>query len=135
MEKVDELLARMTLDEKLGQLNLVTAGQAVTGPVGSGDMTENLRAGRIGGVLNLWGRESLRAAQRLAVEESRLGVPLFFGLDSFGEFRPENEGPGPRDFRTKRYVLMGESEIQGNRAGPRPQNAEVNGKPFQAVCH
>ena len=44
-------------------------------------MTENIRAGRIGGVFNLWGREAVAAVQKLAVEESRLAVPLFFGLD------------------------------------------------------
>ncbi|HYA80232.1 MAG TPA: glycoside hydrolase family 3 N-terminal domain-containing protein, partial [Methylocystis sp.] len=81
MEPIDRLLSQMTLDEKIGQLNLVTAGQAVTGPVGNGDMTENIRAGFVGGVFNLWGRDAVRAAQKLAVEESRLGVPLFFGLD------------------------------------------------------
>ena len=81
MDLVDALLAEMTLEEKIGQLNLVTAGQAVTGPAGSGDMTENLRAGRIGGAFNFLDRDAIRAAQKLAVEESRLGVPLFFGLD------------------------------------------------------
>jgi beta-glucosidase len=81
MDKIDALLAEMTLEEKLGQLNLVTAGQAVTGPVGSGDMTENLRAGRIGGAFNFLDRDAIRAAQKIAVEETRLGVPLFFGLD------------------------------------------------------
>ncbi len=78
---IDQLLEEMTLDEKIGQLNLVTAGQAVTGPIGNGDIDENIRGGRIGGVLNLWGRENIGAAQRLAVEETRLGIPLFFGFD------------------------------------------------------
>ncbi|HXY57153.1 MAG TPA: glycoside hydrolase family 3 N-terminal domain-containing protein [Methylocystis sp.] len=81
MELINRILSEMTLEEKVGQLNLVTAGQAVTGPVANGDMTENIRAGFVGGVFNLWGRDAVRAAQKLAVEESRLSVPLFFGLD------------------------------------------------------
>lgn len=81
MNKVEWLMQSMTLEEKLGQLNLVTAGQSVTGPVVGGDATENIRAGRVGGVFNLWGREAVANAQRLAVEETRLGVPLLFGLD------------------------------------------------------
>ena len=81
MSLIDSLLTEMTIEEKVGQLNLVTAGQAVTGPVLGGGMTENIRAGRIGGVFNLWGREAVAAVQKLAVEESRLAVPLFFGLD------------------------------------------------------
>ncbi|QGM47477.1 glycoside hydrolase family 3 N-terminal domain-containing protein [Methylocystis heyeri] len=78
---IERLLSEMTLDEKIGQLNLVTAGQAVTGPIGNGDISENIRAGFVGGVLNIWGRDEIRAAQRLATEETRLGIPLFFGLD------------------------------------------------------
>jgi len=81
MDLIDRLVSEMTLEEKIGQLNLVTAGQAVTGPVANGQMDENIRAGFVGGVFNLWGRGAVRAAQRLAVEETRLGVPLFFGLD------------------------------------------------------
>lgn len=77
----------MTLDEKLGQLNLITAGQAITGPVVSGNTSEDICAGRVGGVFNLWGVEVLMRAQRSAVEESRLGVPLLFGLDVLHGFR------------------------------------------------
>lgn len=81
MNKVERLMQSMTLGEKLGQLNLVTAGQSVTGPVVGGDATEDICAGRVGGVFNLWGREAVAKTQRLAVEETRLGVPLLFGLD------------------------------------------------------
>ncbi|GLI92581.1 glycoside hydrolase family 3 N-terminal domain-containing protein [Methylocystis echinoides] len=77
----------MTVGEKVGQLNLVTAGQIVTGPSGSGDVLANIRAGNVGGVFNIWGRESVAAMQRAAVEESRLGAPLFFGLDVLHGFR------------------------------------------------
>ena len=81
MSHIESLLKEMTLDEKLGQLNLVTAGQAVTGPIVTQTTHEDIRAGKVGGVFNLWGRDIIEAAQRVAVEESRLGVPLIFGLD------------------------------------------------------
>lgn len=81
MDLIDSLLAAMTLEEKIGQLNLVAAGQAVTGPALGGNASEDIRAGRVGGILNLWGRDATAAIQKLAVEETRLAVPLLFGLD------------------------------------------------------
>lgn len=81
MSRVEALLRAMTLEEKLGQLNLATAGQTVTGPLVGDANVEDIRAGRVGGVFNLWGRDAIAAAQRLAVGETRLGVPLLFGLD------------------------------------------------------
>ena len=81
MDLIDQLVANMTLAEKIGQLNMVTAGQAITGPVGGGDLEENLRAGNIGSVFNLWGREATSALQKIALEETRLAIPLLFGLD------------------------------------------------------
>lgn len=87
MNLVESLLAKMSLEEKIGQLNLVTAGEAVTGPILGGATTEDLRAGRIGGVFNLCGRESVEAVQKIALEETRLGVPLLFGLDVLHGYR------------------------------------------------
>jgi beta-glucosidase len=81
MSLVDSLLEKMTIDEKIGQLNLVTAGQATTGPAAAGDIVANIRAGNVGAVLNLWGGDSIAAMQKIAIEETRLGVPLFFALD------------------------------------------------------
>ena len=81
MSRIEDLLRAMTLTEKLGQLNLVTADRAITGPATNTDIDAAIRAGKVGGVFNLWGREAISATQRLAVEESRLGVPLLFGLD------------------------------------------------------
>jgi beta-glucosidase len=81
MGRIDNLLASMTLEEKIGQLNMVAASRVVTGPGELRDLQEGIRAGRIGNLLNLWGAEETRAVQRLAVEESRLGVPLLMGLD------------------------------------------------------
>ena len=76
MDLIDQLVANMTLAEKIGQLNMVTAGQAITGPVGGGDLEENLRAGNIGSVFNLWGQEATSALQKIALEETRLAIPL-----------------------------------------------------------
>src|SRR5208337_3810647 len=66
---------------KLGQLTMTAAGYAVTGPIIAGDSTDAIRTGAIGNLLNLMGRDPVRDMQRLAVEESRLGIPLLIGLD------------------------------------------------------
>ena len=81
MGRIDTLLTAMTLEEKIGQLNMVAASRVVTGPGELHDLHEGIRTGRIGNLLNLWGAEETHAVQRLAVEESRLGVPLLMGLD------------------------------------------------------
>jgi beta-glucosidase len=81
MSRIEELIGRMTLAEKLGQLTMTAAGQTVTGPVIAGDSTEAIRDGTIGSLLNLFGAGPVHRMQRLAVEESRLGIPLLFGLD------------------------------------------------------
>ena len=81
MGRIDTLLATMTLEEKIGQLNMVASSGVVTGPGELRDLHEGIRTGRIGNLLNLWGADETRAVQRLAVEESRLGVPLLMGLD------------------------------------------------------
>ncbi len=78
---VEALLAELTLVEKIGQLTLVSAGQAVTGPQGPLDYLDAIRAGRVGAVLNLWGPEATRALQKIALEETRLRIPLLFALD------------------------------------------------------
>src|SRR3984957_6786205 len=81
MGRSDVLLQKMTLEEKIGQLNMVAASRVVTGPGELRDLQDGIRTGRIGNLLNLWGADETRAVQRLAVEESRLGVPLLMGLD------------------------------------------------------
>jgi beta-glucosidase len=81
MERIDALLAEMTIAEKIGQLNMVASTAVVTGPGGSRATHEGIRTGAIGGLLNLRGADEARALQRVAVEESRLGVPLLLGLD------------------------------------------------------
>ncbi|PPQ39471.1 beta-glucosidase [Rhodoblastus acidophilus] len=78
---IESLLARMTLGEKLGQMTMATAGGATTGPVRGEATTESLRKGEAGSLLNIWGKQATEGFQRLAVEETRLGIPLFFGCD------------------------------------------------------
>ncbi|NBE53237.1 glycoside hydrolase family 3 N-terminal domain-containing protein [Streptomyces boluensis] len=81
-DKVEKLLARMTVEEKLGQLQQLSWAFA-TGP-GNPDnrkVEEEARAGRLGSALNVFGAKDSNTLQRIAVEESRLGIPLVFGLD------------------------------------------------------
>lgn len=80
--KIEKLLDRMTVEEKLGQLQQLPWAVS-TGPGGSEtkDVEDAARAGRLGSVLNIFGARSSNALQRIAVEESRLGIPLLFGLD------------------------------------------------------
>lgn len=86
-ERVEALLAAMTLDEKIGQMTLISAGAAVTGPGGHVDDFGAVRAGRVGAVCNLLGRERIEALQRAAVQESRLGIPLLFSMDVLHGYR------------------------------------------------
>ena len=81
MNRIENLLGEMTLAEKLGQLTMTSAGYAVTGPVIAGDSTAAIRSGAIGNLLNLFGAGPVREMQRLAVEESRLRIPLLIGHD------------------------------------------------------
>src|SRR5271170_4995479 len=71
----------MTLAEKLGQLTMTASSYTVTGPVIAGDSTEAIKDGTIGNLLNMVGADHVREMQRLAVEQSRLGIPLLIGLD------------------------------------------------------
>ena len=81
MGRIDTLLGSMTLEEKLGQLTMTASSYAVTGPVIAGDSTESIRRGLIGNLLNLHGAGPTQQLQRLAVEQSRLRIPLLIGLD------------------------------------------------------
>ena len=78
---VDSLLARMTLDEKVGQLTMTPAEWNQTGPRAPGGGDEQVRDGRIGSFLNFWGAAPTREMQRIAVEQSRLHIPLLFSQD------------------------------------------------------
>lgn len=80
-EFVDDLMSRMTVEEKIGQMNLPVAGDIVTGQAKSSNISERIRKGEVGGLFNLKGADKIREVQRIAVEESRLGIPLLFGMD------------------------------------------------------
>lgn len=81
MSRIDTLVARMTLSEKLGQLTMTASGYTITGPVIAGDSTQSIIDGTIGNLLNMVGAGPAHEMQRLAVEKSRLGIPLLIGLD------------------------------------------------------
>ncbi len=81
MSRIENLISEMTLAEKLGQLTMTASRYAVTGPIIAGDSTDAIRNGSIGNLLNMVGADHVNEMQRLAVEESRLGIPLLIGLD------------------------------------------------------
>lgn len=78
---ITELMSKMTLHEKIGQLNLPVTGDIVTGQAKSSDVAGKIRNGEVGGLFNLKGVKNIREVQKLAVENSRLGIPLLFGMD------------------------------------------------------
>ena len=78
---IDDLMKKMTLEEKIGQLNLPVTGEITTGQAKSSNVAKRIRAGEVGGLFNLKGVERIRDVQKQAIEESRLGIPLLFGMD------------------------------------------------------
>src|SRR6516162_9506418 len=78
---ITDLMGKMTLDEKIGQLNLLTPGGAVTGSVVSKDVDDKIRKGLVGGLFGITGPGKIRQAQDIAMKNSRLHIPLIFGLD------------------------------------------------------
>ena len=79
---IDALMKKMTLDEKIGQLNLVTPGSGIpTGAVVSTGVEKKIKEGNVGGLFGVIGVEKIRQAQKIAVEQSRLKIPLIFGSD------------------------------------------------------
>ena len=79
--RVDSLLRIMTLDEKIGQMVLFTSDWDVTGPTIREGYLDDIRSGRCGNIFNAYTVDYIRELQRVAVEESRLGIPLMFGYD------------------------------------------------------
>lgn len=78
---IDALMKKMTVEEKIGQLNLPVSGEIVTGQAQNSDVAKKIEQGWVGGLLNLKGVEKIRDVQKLAIEKSRLGIPLIFGMD------------------------------------------------------
>lgn len=79
---ISSLMLKMTLEEKIGQLNLLTPGGNIpTGSVVSSDVEAKIKKGQVGGIFGITGPDKIRQAQDLAVKQSRLKIPLIFGLD------------------------------------------------------
>ena len=78
---IDALMKKMTVEEKIGQLNLPVTGEITTGQAKSSDVARKIEQGLVGGLFNLKGVAKIRDVQKLAVENSRLGIPLLFGMD------------------------------------------------------
>ena len=78
---IDALMQKMTLQEKIGQLNLQVAGDIITGSAQNSPVAERIMQGGLGGVFNIKGAEKIRELQTIAVKKSRLGIPLIVGLD------------------------------------------------------
>ena len=80
-QKADSLLKLMTLDEKIGQLNLLTSDWAVTGPSLSSNYMELIKEGKVGAIFNAYTVDFVTKLQKTAIEGSRLHIPLLFGYD------------------------------------------------------
>jgi beta-glucosidase len=78
---VKNLMTKMTLEEKLGQLNLPASSDFVTGAVSSTDIADKVKAGKVGGVFNIRSVVKIKELQQFAVNQSRLHIPLLFGMD------------------------------------------------------
>ncbi len=78
---IDDLMGRMTLEEKLGQMNLPTGGDVVSGEVQNSEIAQLILKDEVGGFFNVKGVAKIRELQRIAVEETRLGIPLIVGAD------------------------------------------------------
>ena len=78
---VDALMKKMTLTEKLGQLNLPGAGDISTGQAGNSDIAKKITEGKVGGLFNIKSVAKIKEVQKVAIEKSRLKIPLLFGMD------------------------------------------------------
>jgi len=78
---INELMSKMTLDEKIGQLNLPSSGDFVTGEAKNSDIGKKVEEGKVGGLFNIKGVAKIRDIQKVAVEKSRLKIPMIFGMD------------------------------------------------------
>ncbi|MFH4964857.1 beta-glucosidase BglX [Gaetbulibacter sp. M235] len=80
-KKVDSILNLMTVEEKIGQLNLPVSGDIITGQAQSSDIAKEIEEGKVGGLFNIKSVEKIKEVQKIAVEKSRLKIPLIFGMD------------------------------------------------------
>jgi beta-glucosidase len=87
--KADSILALMTLEEKIGQLNLPTAGDFVTGQASNSDIAKKIELGQVGGLFNIKSLARIKEVQQIAVEKSRLKIPMIFGMDIIHGYETE----------------------------------------------
>jgi beta-glucosidase len=86
---ITTLMNKMTVDEKLGQLNLPGAGDITTGQASNSDIGAKIKAGKVGGLFNIKSVSKIRSVQKIAVEESRLKIPMLFGMDVIHGYQTE----------------------------------------------
>lgn len=86
-EFINQLMAKMTVEEKIGQLNLVTGGEATTGTTVSTDVDAKIRNGQIGGIFSMSTPSKIRKTQEIAIKQSRLKIPIIFGMDVIHGYR------------------------------------------------
>lgn len=85
---INGLMKKMTLEEKIGQLNLLAGYEdIITGEARSSVIGTKIQEGKVGAVMNVKSQAKIRELQRIAVEESRLGIPLLFGMDVIHGYR------------------------------------------------
>ncbi|SFS49004.1 beta-glucosidase BglX [Lutibacter maritimus] len=85
--KTDSIINLMTIEEKIGQLNLPSSGDITTGQAQSSDIAKKIEEGKVGGLFNIKSVEKIREVQKIAVEKSRLKIPLLFGMDVIHGYR------------------------------------------------
>lgn len=78
---ITNLMNKMTVDEKIGQLNLPGSGDIVTGQAANSDIAKKIREGKVGGLFNIKSVAKIRDVQKVAVEQTRLKIPMIFGMD------------------------------------------------------
>jgi beta-glucosidase len=86
--RIDSVMKQMSLEEKVGQMNQYSGGVDATGPTfGNRDVFGDIKRGMVGSIINIAGADNIRKVQQLAVDSSRLHIPLLFGLDVIHGFR------------------------------------------------
>jgi beta-glucosidase len=86
---IDGLMGKMTLEEKLGQLNLPASGDIITGAGSNNNITQKIKDGQVGGLFNIKTAQKIHDVQKIAVEQSRLKIPLLFGMDVIHGYQTE----------------------------------------------
>ncbi len=78
---IANLMGKMTLEEKIGQMNLPSEGDIITGLGANNNIAAKIKKGQVGGMFNIKGVDKIKDIQRIAVEESRMNIPMLFGMD------------------------------------------------------